>query len=81
MKKNRNYIFDFSDGSIKELSLRQRNTYEDSATAIIADTGDSYLVVVGERNSFITLTDLEGIPHKYVLRNYPEYVLISKQDY
>lgn len=79
--KNRDYILDFSDGSIKELTLRQRNTYEDRAIAIIADAGDSYLVVIGEKNSSITLTDLNGIPHKYDLRDYPEYALISKQDY
>ena len=79
--KNRDYILDFSDGTIKDMTLRQENTYEDRAIAIIADAGNSYFAVIGEKNGSITLTDEEGIPHVYPMRGYPMYALISKEDY
>lgn len=78
---DRSYVLDFSEGTYREFTLRQRNTYEDMPIAVIADAGEDYLVIVGEINSTIKLTDLEGIEHTYSYPRRPEYALISKEDY
>jgi hypothetical protein len=75
------YMLDFAEGTYKLNTLRQRNTYEDIPIAIVANAGDSYLVITGGRYGSVTLTDAEGITHTYPLRGYPEYALISKEDY
>ena len=78
---NRSYILDFSNRTYKEFTLMQHDTFEKRPIAIIADAGDDYLVIIGEKNSTITLIDKEGISHTYDYPRRPEYALISKEDY
>ena len=75
------YILDFSEGTCKEFTLRQTDTYDDMPIGIIADAGNDYYVIVGEQDTTLELTDVEGIPHVFPLSGYPRYALISKQDY
>lgn len=76
-----NYILDFSTGEcIKKELLMYRNGWYDPV-AIIANAGDSYLVINETVHAVQTFYDRQGVAHTVENNAYPKYALIKKDDY
>ena len=77
------YIVDLETGSCTENILRyQYRDSESKPVPVIAETGDGRLVVTtGTSTRWLTLTDYKGIPHVLQVDDYPEYSLITVEDY
>ncbi len=48
---------------------------------MIAEAGDDYLVVVGEKKTYISMTNKDGVIYNIWAESYPVRALMSKEDY
>ena len=74
------FLVDTQVGTWKEFTPRL-DSERDKPVAVIAEAGDDYLVVVGEKKTYITMTNKDGVIYNIWDERYPVRALMSKEDY
>ncbi len=73
-------MVDTQTGTWKEFTPRL-DSERDMPVSVIAEAGDDYLVVVGEKKTYIFMTNKDGVIYNIWAESYPVRALMSKEDY